>query len=98
MTVVSRRGSYRDTWVPDDAVKPIGDRTETVPIGQPQQYAEASGDRSLIHLDAEHARSHGLPGVILHGMTTLAYAARAVRMLADGDVTFLSGGRRTGHG
>ena len=41
-------------------------------------YAEASGDQNPIHQDDEVARSVGLPGVIAHGMYTLALAARYV--------------------
>jgi acyl dehydratase len=42
------------------------------------RYAEASGDHNPIHQDEEVARSVGLPGVIAHGMYTMALAARAV--------------------
>jgi acyl dehydratase len=41
-------------------------------------YAEASGDHNPIHQDEEVARSVGLPGVIAHGMYTMALVARAV--------------------
>lgn len=41
-------------------------------------YAAASGDHNPIHQDADVARSVGLPGVIAHGMYTLALAARYV--------------------
>jgi acyl dehydratase len=41
-------------------------------------YAAASGDPNPIHQDEEVARSVGLPGVIAHGMFTLALAARYV--------------------
>lgn len=41
-------------------------------------YADASGDHNPIHQDEEVARAVGLPGVIAHGMYTLALAARAV--------------------
>jgi acyl dehydratase len=41
-------------------------------------YAEASGDHNPIHQDDEVARSVGLPGVIAHGMYTMALAARYV--------------------
>lgn len=41
-------------------------------------YAAASGDQNPIHQDADVARSVGLPGVIAHGMYTMALAARAV--------------------
>jgi acyl dehydratase len=42
------------------------------------RYAEASGDHNPIHQDETVARSVGLPGVIAHGMYTMALAARAV--------------------
>jgi acyl dehydratase len=42
------------------------------------RYAEASGDHNPIHQDEQVARSVGLPGVIAHGMYTMALAARAV--------------------
>ena len=41
-------------------------------------YAEGSGDRFPIHTDDAFARSVGLPGVIMHGMCTLALSASAV--------------------
>lgn len=42
------------------------------------RYAGASGDRNPIHWSDRVAGSVGLPGVIAHGMFTLALAARAV--------------------
>ena len=41
-------------------------------------YADASGDQNPIHQDEAIARLVGLPGVIAHGMYTMALAARAV--------------------
>lgn len=41
-------------------------------------YAEASGDNNPIHQDEEVALSVGLPGVIAHGMYTLALVGTAV--------------------
>ena len=46
-------------------------------------YAEASGDRNPIHQDESIARLVGLPGVIAHGMYTMALAARAVATWTD---------------
>jgi acyl dehydratase len=48
------------------------------------RYAEASGDHNPIHQDETVARSVGLPGVIAHGMFTMALAARAVATWTDG--------------
>ncbi|WP_436698907.1 MaoC/PaaZ C-terminal domain-containing protein [Nocardioides sp. BYT-33-1] len=41
-------------------------------------YAAASGDHNPIHQDEEVAIAVGLPGVIAHGMYTLALVGRAV--------------------
>ena len=45
---------------------------------QALRYAEASGDRNPIHVDDAAAKAVGLPGVILHGMCTMALCSRAV--------------------
>ena len=52
--------------------------TKHVTVEQIRQYAEASGDRNPIHLDETFARSAGLPGVIAHGMLTMAFANQMV--------------------
>src|SRR5438445_7075611 len=52
--------------------------TKQVTIEQIRRYAEASGDRNPIHLDEAFARSAGLPGVIAHGMLTMAFANQLV--------------------
>jgi acyl dehydratase len=39
---------------------------------QLRRYAEASGDPNPIHLSDEAAEAAGLPGVIAHGMLTVA--------------------------
>jgi acyl dehydratase len=41
-------------------------------------YADASGDPNPIHQDEAVALAVGLPGVVAHGMYTMALAARAV--------------------
>ncbi|GAA4739230.1 MaoC family dehydratase [Nocardioides endophyticus] len=48
------------------------------------RYAEASGDHNPIHQDEAVATSVGLPGVIAHGMYTMALAARAVSLWYPG--------------
>lgn len=53
--------------------------SEDVDTDQTFRYADASGDRNEIHVDSDFARnSAGLPGIIVHGMCTMAFAARAV--------------------
>jgi len=53
-------------------------RTFTVTRADLVAYAEASGDHNPIHQDEAVATSVGLPGVIAHGMYTMALTARAV--------------------
>src|SRR3954449_4265131 len=59
-----------------------GSRLETqefrVTRGDLVRYAGASGDFNPIHWSDRVATSVGLPGVIAHGMFTLALAARAL--------------------
>ncbi|MGH2991384.1 MAG: FAS1-like dehydratase domain-containing protein, partial [Solirubrobacterales bacterium] len=55
----------------------------------PFRYAGASGDFTPIHLDAEFARSVGLPGIILHGLYTMAVVARAQVEAVGGDPRLL---------
>lgn len=46
---------------------------------QTYRYAEASGDHNPIHTDPEFARNAaGLPGIILHGMATMAFAGKVI--------------------
>ena len=67
-------------------------RTFTITRADLVAYAEASGDHNPIHQDDEVARSVGLPGVIAHGMYTLALVARAVESWFPGaDVVSLGG-------
>jgi acyl dehydratase len=48
------------------------------------RYAGASGDFNPIHWSDRVATSVGLPGVIAHGMLTMALAGRAVSAWAGG--------------
>lgn len=54
---------------------PNFEQTRSVDPEQPKRYAAASGDYNPIHLDAEFARAVGLPGIILHGLCTMAFLA-----------------------
>jgi acyl dehydratase len=62
----------------------------TIAEDQMRRYADASGDHNPIHKDAELAKNVGLPGIIVHGMCTLAFACwAAVENVCDGDPTKL---------
>ena len=57
----------------------------TPDAGLTKRYAEASGDPNPIHTDPEYAKNVGLPGIILHGLWTMAQVARANAAVAGGD-------------
>lgn len=42
------------------------------------RYAEPAGDPMPIHLDDEFAQAMGLPGIIIHGLCTIAFVSHAL--------------------
>ncbi len=68
------------------ATEPVGAITQTLDLDQTYRYAEASGDNMPIHLDAEIAKSVGLPGIIIHGLCTMAFTSwAAIQEVCGGD-------------
>ncbi|MGH2806630.1 MAG: MaoC/PaaZ C-terminal domain-containing protein, partial [Actinomycetota bacterium] len=66
----------------------VHEETTKVDEDQTFRYAEASGDPNPIHTDENIAKMAGLPGIINHGMCTMAIATKgAVDKLAGGDPT-----------
>jgi acyl dehydratase len=61
-----------------DDSRPSTTTTYHVDADQSFRYAEASGDLGTYHIDDTVAREAGFPGVIVHGLCTMAFAARAV--------------------
>jgi acyl dehydratase len=57
---------------------PLFSVTQTIDRDQTARYAEASGDRNPIHADETVAKMVRLPGIIVHGLCTMAFAARAI--------------------
>ncbi len=60
------------------ATAPVAEVTYRFDDDQTYRYAEASGDPVRIHLDDAAARAMGLPGIIIHGLCTMAFCGRAV--------------------
>lgn len=70
---------------------PVATVTQVLDADQTYRYAEASGDHMPIHLDEGVAKSVGLPGIIIHGMCTMALTSvAAIQELCDGDSTRLA--------
>jgi len=57
---------------------PVAKITQHIDDDQTFRYAPASGDPMPIHLDEEVARDAGLPGIIAHGLCTMAFTSWAV--------------------
>jgi acyl dehydratase len=59
---------------------------QNVDADQTFRYAEASGDRNPIHVDENVAKMAGLPGIILHGLCTMAFTSKVmIDNLCSGD-------------
>jgi acyl dehydratase len=66
--------------------KKVGEFTVHVDDDQTFRYRDASGDQMPIHVDENFAKSVGLPGIIAHGLCTMAMTSQAVvKTVADGD-------------
>ena len=64
----------------------VGSQSIHVDDDQTFRYRDASGDEMPIHLDDAVAKSVGLPGIIAHGLCTMAMCSQAViATTADGD-------------
>ena len=71
-------------------VSPAGDPIlaveQTIDRDQTFRYAEASGDRNPIHVDENVAKMAGLPGIVVHGLCTMAFTSRVmIDRLCAGD-------------
>lgn len=63
----------------DTAREYLFETEQKVDQDQTYRYAEASGDHNPIHVDEDFAKNvAGLPGIINHGMCTMAIASKAV--------------------
>jgi acyl dehydratase len=82
------KGAARDLAKEEPSDGVVHEETTKIDDDQMERYAEASGDRNPIHLDAAVARKAGLRRPILHGMCTMAIATKAaVNGLCGGDPT-----------
>ncbi|MBF6561155.1 MAG: MaoC family dehydratase N-terminal domain-containing protein [Candidatus Binataceae bacterium] len=75
-----RRGAAADA-PPAAAIvrgEPLATVAQTIDRDQTPRYAEASGDRNPLHVDENFARMAGLPGIIVHGLCTMAFTSRVI--------------------
>ena len=70
--------------------EPLVETSAHVDADQTWRYRDASGDTNPIHVDEVYAKEAGLPGVIVHGLCTMAFCSHAVLAgVAGGDPALL---------
>jgi acyl dehydratase len=84
-TALIRGRRKRDTLAPQSfparlalSREPLLTISQAVDLYQAQRYADASGDRNPIHLDEGVARMAGLPGIVVHGLCTMALISKII--------------------
>jgi len=66
--------------------EPIATVAQQVDKDQTYRYKEASGDFNPIHVDENFAKMAGLPGIIVHGLCTMAFTSKVmIDQLCGGD-------------
>ncbi len=66
--------------------EPIVIVQQTIDQDQTYRYRDASGDLNPIHVDQSFAKMAGLPGIIVHGLCTMAFTSKvAIDRLCGGD-------------
>jgi acyl dehydratase len=56
--------------------RPLLQVSQTIDTDQTYRYAQASGDHNPIHTDENVAKMAGLPGIIVHGLCTMAFTSK----------------------
>lgn len=78
------RGKRKRDKRPEDLVEepllgePLLRISQPIDADQTYRYAQASGDHNPIHVDANVARMAGLPGIIVHGLCTMAFTSKVM--------------------
>jgi acyl dehydratase len=95
-TIFVRGMSDGESGGPDKPAHDFPEEARSKPVRDPYvihvdddqtyRYRDASGDQMPIHVDENFAKTVGLPGIIAHGLCTMAMCSQAVvRTVADGD-------------
>lgn len=73
-----KRGRGVEAFGPSPQTQPLLHVEQSIDPDQTCRYAEAAGDRNPIHLDEQVARMAGLPGIIVHGLCTMAFTSKVM--------------------
>jgi acyl dehydratase len=70
--------------------EPLVRIAQTIDADQTYRYAQASGDLNPIHTDESVAKMAGLPGIVVHGLCTMAFTSKVmIDHLCNGDPSCL---------
>ncbi len=73
------RGGAAEARAPEpNRGEPVLSIAQTIDKDQTYRYKEASGDINPIHVDANFAKMAGLPGIIVHGLCTMAFTSKVM--------------------
>ena len=82
----NRDASSEARPVEPDRGAPLFSVAQTIDKDQTFRYRDASGDPNPIHVDENVAKMAGLPGIIVHGLCTMAFTSKvAIDKLCAGD-------------
>jgi len=82
----NRDASSEARPVEPDRGEPLFSVAQTIDKDQTFRYRDASGDPNPIHVDENVAKMAGLPGIIVHGLCTMAFTSKvAIDKLCAGD-------------
>jgi acyl dehydratase len=80
------RGGLDARIAEPDRGEPLLAVAQQVDKDQTYRYKEASGDYNPIHVDENFAKMAGLPGIIVHGLCTMAFTSKVmIGQLCGGD-------------
>ena len=73
-----QRGKSHDAFSPTPKEEPLLRIAQSIDTDQTYRYAEASGDHNPIHVDENVAKMAGMPGIIVHGLCTMAFTSKVM--------------------
>ena len=76
-TKMTRRKSH-EAFSPSPKEEPLVRISQSIDTDQTYRYAEASGDHNPIHVDENVAKMAGMPGIIVHGLCTMAFTSKVM--------------------
>ena len=78
MGKTKRRGKSHDAFSPSPKEAPLVRISQSIDPDQTYRYAQASGDHNPIHVDENVAKMAGMPGIIVHGLCTMAFTSKVM--------------------